>query len=148
MGCQIPNHVDVVLKKTQVYTQRIVVIKIAESSFINELSNFLDSTGKKKSMVYHNLQVFAVREFDQLFGPHRPAVAGRESSEQRLRAIARNRSPPPAHIGKQGQGDAHVASLEARPIADLHAEVARLRPKNARPPLRLELTPGRPARRP
>ena len=89
-------------------------------------------------------RVLSPDEFDQLFGAHRTAVAGRESSEQRLRAIARNRSPPPARIGKQGQGDAHVASLEARPIADLHAEVARLRAKNARPLRRLELTPGRP----
>ena len=47
--------------------------------------------------------------------PHRTAVAGRKSSEQRLRAITRNRSPSPAHIRKQGQGDTHPPSLEARP---------------------------------
>jgi hypothetical protein len=34
-----------------------------------------------------------------------------------LRAIARNWSAPPAHIGEQGQGDAHVTSLEARRAA-------------------------------
>jgi hypothetical protein len=62
-------------------------------------------------------RVFSPHELDQLFGADRTAFAGRESSKQRLRAIARNRSPPPAHIGKQGQGDAHLTSLEARPIA-------------------------------
>ena len=62
-------------------------------------------------------RVFSPHKLDQLFGAHWTAVAGRESSQQRLRAIARNRSPPPAHIGKQGQGDAHLTSLEARPIA-------------------------------
>ena len=59
-------------------------------------------------------RVVAPDQFDQLVGPHRTAVAGREGGEQRLRAIARDRSPPPAHIGEQGQGDAHRTSLEAR----------------------------------
>jgi hypothetical protein len=59
-------------------------------------------------------RVVSPDELDQLFRPHRPAVARHERSKQRLRAIARNRSPPPAHIRKQGQGDAHLASLEAR----------------------------------
>ena len=37
-------------------------------------------------------------ELDQLMGPNRTAVTCRERSKQRLRAIARNRSPPPAHL--------------------------------------------------
>ena len=57
-------------------------------------------------------RVVSPDELDQLFRPHRAAVARREGSKQRLRAIARNRSPPPAHIRKQGQGDAHLPSLE------------------------------------
>jgi ABC-type transport system involved in cytochrome c biogenesis ATPase subunit len=60
-------------------------------------------------------RVVSPDELDQVFRPHRAAAARRESSKQRLRAIARNRSPPPAHIGQQGQGDAHLISLESRP---------------------------------
>jgi hypothetical protein len=59
-------------------------------------------------------RVVAPDQLDQLVGPHRTGAAGRESSQQRLRAIPRNRSPPPAHLGEQGQGDAHRTSLEAR----------------------------------
>ncbi len=46
-------------------------------------------------------------------GPTGRPVAGRERRQQRLRAIACNRDPPPAHVLKQGQGDAHPFSLEA-----------------------------------
>ena len=60
--------------------------------------------------------VVAPDELNQIFGPHRTAVPDRERSKQRLRAVARNRSPPPAHIGQQGEGDAHVTSLGARPL--------------------------------
>ena len=59
--------------------------------------------------------VVAPDQLNQIFGPHRTAVPDRERSKQRLRAIPRNRSPPPAHIGQQGEGDAHGPSLGARP---------------------------------
>ena len=63
-------------------------------------------------------RLVAPDELDQLLGPHRAAVTRRESGEQRLRAVARDRSPPPAHIFQQGQGDAHRFSLEAPGSAD------------------------------
>ena len=38
-------------------------------------------------------------QLDQLAGPHRTAATCRESRQQRLRPIARDRGAPPAHIG-------------------------------------------------
>jgi ABC-type multidrug transport system ATPase subunit len=51
-------------------------------------------------------------ELDKVLGRHRAATACRQGREQRPRPVAHDRSPPPAHIVKQVQGDGHPASLK------------------------------------
>jgi hypothetical protein len=51
-------------------------------------------------------------EPDKVPRRHRTAATGRKGGEQRPWTIAHDRSPPPAHIVKQVQGDAHPISLK------------------------------------
>jgi hypothetical protein len=51
-----------------------------------------------------------VRQLIGITGQYRATVVRGERREQRLRTIARDRSPPPAHVIKQDQGDAHLGA--------------------------------------
>src|SRR5215472_4574014 len=62
---QVPDNVDVVLEKAKVYTQRIVVIQIAQFLSIHEFPDFLDGAGEEEGVVHHDLEVFLLGDFDQ-----------------------------------------------------------------------------------
>ena len=67
VGRQIPDHVDVMLEKTQVHTQGIVVVEISQFSFVDQVLDLPHRTREQKGVVDHNLQVLAICKFDQFF---------------------------------------------------------------------------------
>src|SRR6266403_2918613 len=66
MRRQVPDDVDVMLKQSQIHTGRVVIIKGAESSIVHQLADPFDRSGEQEGVINHDLQVLALRQFNQL----------------------------------------------------------------------------------
>src|ERR1700691_505633 len=67
MRREIPNHIAIVLKKSQVHSCRIVVVELAERSLFEQLFYLADRTRKQECVVHHDLKILLLREVDQFF---------------------------------------------------------------------------------
>ena len=67
MRREIPNHIDVVLEQAQIDPRGIVIVEIAQLTLIDQLADLLHRSGKEKRVVHHDLEVFLLGQFDQLF---------------------------------------------------------------------------------
>ena len=68
VGRKIPDDAHVVLKEAEVDARRVEVIERTERAGVDELANLPDSAAEKKRVVYHDLEVLAIRQLDELFG--------------------------------------------------------------------------------
>src|SRR5215831_15924587 len=82
---QVPDNIDVMLKQTQVDAKRIVIIEITQRSIVHELADLPDRACEKERMIHHDLQSFAVSQFNQLFGL--PRITGKRLLHEDMLAV-------------------------------------------------------------
>src|SRR6185437_6575966 len=51
---EVPENIDVMLEKTEIDARGIVVIKLPQRAFVEELGDLLDSSGKQECMIHHD----------------------------------------------------------------------------------------------
>ena len=85
MRSEIPQHVDIVLEKSQIDAGGIVVIELAQSSFAEQLRDLSHRAGKQEGVVHHDLQVFPHGEIDQLLALR--DVAGERLFDKHMFAV-------------------------------------------------------------
>src|SRR5262245_25252749 len=68
MRSEIPNDGNIMLKEAQIDSGRIIIVKVAESSVIDELSYLFYSTGEQEGVVHHDFEILTIRQFNQGFG--------------------------------------------------------------------------------
>jgi hypothetical protein len=64
---KVPDHVAIVLKKSQVDARRIVVVELAERPFLEQFLDLADRAGKQERVIHHDLEVLLFRQADQFF---------------------------------------------------------------------------------
>src|SRR5579883_1512559 len=64
---EVPDHIHVVLKQAEIDPRGVVVVEVAESSLIDELTYALNSPGEEERVIHHDFQILAFRKFDKIF---------------------------------------------------------------------------------
>src|ERR1019366_3094423 len=67
MWSKIPNHIYVMLEQAQVDAHGVVVIQVAQHSFLQQLFDLAHGSGEEKGVVHHDLQIFPDCKVDQFF---------------------------------------------------------------------------------
>ena len=55
---KVPKHVDIVLEEAQIDASGIVVVELSQSSFLEQLRDFLHRAGEQEGVVDHDLEIF------------------------------------------------------------------------------------------
>src|ERR1022692_5156692 len=64
---KVPNYVHIVLEQTQIDAYGIIVVDLSQSTFLEQLGNFLYRSSKQESVIHHDLQILLCRKIDELF---------------------------------------------------------------------------------
>ncbi len=64
---KIPDHIDIVLKETEIDSHGIKIKEIAHDTVVDELLDPADRPGIEEGMVDHDLELFLFSQFDQVF---------------------------------------------------------------------------------
>jgi hypothetical protein len=68
VGCQIPNHVGVMLENPQIDSRRIVIVEGSESVVIDQFTNLAHSSAEQERMVHHDQKFLPGGKFDKFLG--------------------------------------------------------------------------------
>ncbi len=68
VGGEVPDDVDIVLEEAEVDAGGVVIVELAEGAFVDHFADAADGAGEEEGVVHHDLQVFALGEFDELLG--------------------------------------------------------------------------------
>ena len=63
---KIPEHIDVVLKKTEIYPNGVVVINFAQTSTVNEFADLADRAGIHEGVIDHEHQISLLRHIHEV----------------------------------------------------------------------------------
>ena len=67
MRREIPDDAYIVLEQSQVHTQRIVIIKVAQCTAFGQLPDLADCPGEQKGVIHHDGEFLPGCQFDEFF---------------------------------------------------------------------------------